>query len=89
MGLKTGSDPGPRFDENTYAYRVEELQNRGIGVLPANLNEALDELEADQVLGQALGSDYLKLYLQVKRREWDEYHNTVSDWEVERYLTVG
>lgn len=88
-GIENRIDPGRPFDENTYAYTVEELQNRGIGVLPANLSEALDELEADQVLGEALGSDYLKLYLQVKRREWDEYHNTVSDWEVERYLTVG
>ncbi len=88
-GIENQIDPGPRFDENTYAYTVEELQNRGIRVLPANLNEALDELEADEVLGEALGSDYMRLYLQVKRREWDEYHNTVSDWEVERYLTVG
>jgi glutamine synthetase len=88
-GIENQLDPGPRFDENTYAYTAKELQNRGISVLPANLNEALDELEADEVLAEALGSDYTRLYLQVKRREWDEYHNTVSDWEVERYLTVG
>ncbi|SFG40808.1 glutamine synthetase [Desulfotomaculum arcticum] len=88
-GIENQIEPGPRFDENTYTYTVEELQGRGIKVLPANLNEALDELEADEVLGEALGSDYISLYLQVKRREWDEYHNTVSDWEVERYLTAG
>jgi glutamine synthetase len=88
-GIENQVDPGPRFAENTYAYTVEELQSRGIRLLPSNLSEALDELEADSVLGEALGSDYLKLYLKVKRREWDEYHNTVSDWEVDRYLTVG
>ncbi|MFZ5644819.1 MAG: type III glutamate--ammonia ligase [Bacillota bacterium] len=88
-GIENRIDPGPRFEENTYTYTVEELQGRGINVLPANLNVALDELEADEVLCEALGSDYMKLYLKVKRREWDEYHNTVSDWEVERYLTAG
>lgn len=88
-GIENRIDPGPPFEENTYAYTVEELLGRGIRVLPANLNEALDELEADEVLREALGSDYLRLYLQVKRKEWDEYHSTVSDWEIERYLTVG
>jgi len=88
-GIENQIDPGPRFDENTYTYTVEELKGRGINVLPDNLNVALDELEADEVLAKALGSDYMRLYLQVKRREWDEYHNTVSDWEVDRYLTVG
>lgn len=88
-GIENRIEPGERFEENTYAYTVEELRARDIEVLPANLDEALNELEADEVLCDALGNDYMQLYLKVKRREWDEYHNTVSDWELERYLTAG
>ena len=88
-GIEKRLDPGARFEENTYSFTVGELQSRGIEVLPANLDEALDELEADEVLCEALGREYVNLYLKVKRREWDEYHNTVSEWELDRYLTVG
>jgi glutamine synthetase len=26
-------------------------------------------------------------FLKVKRQEWVKSHNTVSDWEIDRYLT--
>ena len=58
--------------------------------MPANLGEALDELERDEVLCNALGSDYAAAYLETKRAEWDEYHEmmlkSVTAWEVQRYL---
>jgi len=31
--------------------------------------------------------DFAELYIKLKRREWSEYHSTVSQWEVDRYLT--
>lgn len=88
-GIANRVDPGPKFEGNAYAFTVEQLLERGYKLLPSNLSEALDELEADEVLTAALGEEYIKLYLRAKRREWDEYHNTVSQWEVDRYLTVG
>jgi len=36
----------------------------------------------------ALGSELAPEFLKVKRQEWVKYHNTVSDWEIERYLTL-
>ncbi|KJS11419.1 MAG: hypothetical protein VR67_14105 [Peptococcaceae bacterium BRH_c8a] len=88
-GIANRVDPGLRFEGNAYAYNVDQLAERGYKLLPSNLSEALDELEADEVLTAALGEEYTRLYIRAKRREWDEYHNTVSQWEVERYLTVG
>lgn len=86
-GIENKIDPGQRCDLNTYAFTVQELQERGLKVLPANLAEALEELEQDSVIRNALGQEYSSYYLKVKQQEWDEYHNTVSQWELDRYLT--
>ena len=59
--------------------------------LPANLLEAVEELERDDVLREALGparaEDYVDYYAGVKRDEWFRYHEQVTDWELREYLT--
>ena len=85
-GIERRLDPGKRNDDNLYEVPEEELRRRGIGFLPTTLNEALDCLEGDQVILDALGADYASAYLRAKREEWRQYHLTVSPWETEHYL---
>ena len=77
--------------ENLYSFSYDELTGRGLRSLPANLLEAIGELERDDVLRAALGTardeDYVDYYLRVKRDEWFRYHEQVSAWEVREYLT--
>jgi glutamine synthetase len=87
-GIARRLDPGPRNDDNLYETPLEALQQRKIGFLPTTLSEALDALEQDDVLRDALGREYADYYLRVKRDEWRRYHDTVSAWEVENYLGV-
>ena len=54
--------------------------------MPQNLNEALDALEADKALCNALGPDLAPEFLKLKRMEWVEYQRHVAQWEVDRYL---
>jgi glutamine synthetase len=68
---------------------TRELQAEGIELLPANLNEALDALGDDPVIMNALGSLYGGYYLKVKREEWNEYHDWVSQSEVHRSFYCG
>ena len=46
-----------------------ELKERGITRLPQSLGEALDRLEQDPVITEALDSDLLECYLTMKRNE--------------------
>ena len=62
------------------------VAEKGIRELPGTLGEALDELERDDVIRDALGDHIFDVYVDAKRSEWDEYRTQVSDWEVERYL---
>jgi glutamine synthetase len=50
------------------------------------LREAIDELEADQILMDALGEHTGPGFVEAKRAEWDEYRIQVTEWELERYL---
>ena len=58
----------------------------GILELPGSLAEALQELDQDDVLKDALGPVILEAFLRAKWAEWNEYITTVTDWEVQRYL---
>jgi glutamine synthetase len=50
------------------------------------LARALDELEKDEVIRDALGEHAYEAFIRAKRAEWDEYRIQVTDWELERYL---
>jgi glutamine synthetase len=90
-GVDRKLDPGDPNSENLYAIPYAELRERGLETLPANLMEATDELEQDDVLRAALGrcrdEDYVDYFIRVKRDEFSRYHEQVSDWEVKEYLT--
>lgn len=87
-GIERRLEPGRRNDDNLYEVPEAELRQRGIGFLPTTLSEALDHLERDAVITEALGADYAAYYLQVKRQEWQRYHQSVSRWEIDNYLGV-
>jgi glutamine synthetase len=91
-GIENGLDPGPVNDENLYELTPAQLAERGIELLPANLLDATRELEKDDVLRAALGNtgteDYVDYFVRIKQEEWKTYHEHVTPWEVERYLTL-
>jgi glutamine synthetase len=60
----------------------EELAN----ALPATLGEALEELNWDPVVREALGQPIFERFLTAKEREWMAFGRHISTWELERYL---
>jgi len=85
-GVKRELHPGPGHATNLYDFSPAQLKEQGIGVLPQNLNEALDALESNQVIRDALGDGLSSEFLEMKRTEWMEYQRHVSDWEIQRYV---
>lgn len=55
--------------------------------LPEDLKEAIVELEKDDVIINALGADFVKVYTKVKRDEWRSFISEVTPWEIDNYLT--
>ena len=54
--------------------------------LPRSLDVALDALQADGVLRDALGPEIVDTFLTVKRFETERHRAWVSDWEIAEYL---
>ena len=75
---------GPLVD--VYHFDDRRLAELGIISLPGTLEEALDELEEDEVIKTALGEHAYEAFMRAKRVEWDEYRIQVTDWELNRYL---
>src|SRR5919199_1141604 len=54
-----------------------------------NMYEVSEEaLQADEVIRAALGDGYARTYISAKRAEWEEYHNFVSQWEIDHYVDL-
>jgi glutamine synthetase len=68
-GIQKKIDPGEAEEIDPGNYSDEEREQRGIRRLPTSLDEALDELERDEVLKEALGPLLATSYIAVKRNE--------------------
>jgi glutamine synthetase len=66
------------------AYRAEP--GKAGAPLPRSLEDALDALEADELLLDALGAPIIANFLAIKRFEVERHRSWVSDWELTEYL---
>jgi len=87
-GIDRKLDPGEPMNVNMYELSAQEIRDRKVGVLPQSLKEAVDALEADEVVKQGIGNELAQEFITLKRMEWVEYSRHVSDWECKRYLEM-
>ena len=79
--------PDP-METNLYHLTAEQRRERGIVSLPETLGEAIDELSRSDLARKALGPHIFDRYVELKRKEWDDYRVQLSSWELDRYLPV-
>jgi len=72
-GIERGLEPPEPVDVDPATLPDAERKRRGIVRLPASQAEALDALEADELLVGALGETLATSYLAVRRSEWTAY----------------
>ncbi|HEU0023447.1 MAG TPA: type III glutamate--ammonia ligase [Thermoleophilaceae bacterium] len=92
-GIERELDPGEATTKlNLHELTEDQRAELGVELLPATLLDATRELERDDVLRAALGStpkeDYVDYFARTKQREFNDWHNEVSQWEVDRYLQL-
>ena len=71
--------------DDLFALPLAAIRERGIGLLPQSLGEAVDAFESSELLHVALGSVLHTELVRLKRAEWIAYARHVSDWEHDRY----
>ena len=87
-GIRDKVDPGAPKVENMYEYSDAQLAERGIQRLPQTLGEAVQAFASDPFIEHVLGAELRREFITYKQAEWDEYHQTVSDWELKRYARL-
>lgn len=80
-GIKNEKSPPPATLGNTY------LKNKDLETLPGTLDEATREMENSEIAKEALGEHIFDVYVEAKKREWESYNISVSDWEIENYFS--
>ena len=85
-GVERGLALHDPVEESLFEMDAARIAEKGIRQLPGTLGEAIDELERDSVICEALGEHVLAHYVSAKRLEWDEYRTQVTQWELDRYL---
>ena len=84
-GVKRGLTLPAAAEEDLYHI---DPRARALETLPGSLDEALRELERDEVVQQALGPHIAERFIEAKQQEWDDYRLYVSQWELDRYLPI-
>src|SRR6266536_3095481 len=87
-GIERGYELPEPMETNLYHLTAEQRRERGIVSLPETLGEAIDELAQSDLARKALGPHIFDRYVELKRKEWDEYRVQLTEWELERYLAV-
>jgi len=87
-GIEQGYELPEPMETNLYHLTAEERRERGIVSLPETLGEAIDELAGSELMRKALGEHIFPRYVEIKRREWDEYRVQLSQWELDKYLAA-
>jgi glutamine synthetase len=85
-GVERGLELGAPVEESLFEIDAARIAEMGIRQVPGSLGEALDELERDVVIREALGEHVFGHFLEAKRAEWNEFRMHVSQWELDRYL---
>jgi glutamine synthetase len=87
-GIEKGYELPPPMEQNLYHLTAEQRRERGIVALPETLGEAIDELAGSALARQALGPHIFDRYVELKRKEWDDYRVQLTPWELDKYLSV-
>jgi glutamine synthetase len=84
-GIRDRIDLGNPNEDNLYTISDAQRCARGIDFLPQTLQEAVAAFAADPLVETTLGKELRDEFVKYKTMEWESYHLTVSQWEVERY----
>ena len=72
--------------DNLFSMSEDEIHHLGIQHLPETLHEAVGDFKKSVILKETLGAHIYPRYIEAKEKEWKEYHTSVSEFELKKYL---
>src|ERR687887_493969 len=87
-GIEKGYELPEPMEKNLYHLAPDERRRLGIEQLPETLGEAIELTAESELVLRTLGEHMFNRYIEIKRKEWEEYRGQVTRWEIDRYLPV-
>jgi glutamine synthetase len=84
-GIEHNVLPPEPTEENIYSLDNNELSSKNIDCLPGSLFEALELSENSDLCKETLGTELFDRYMDIKRREWNDFKIEVTEWETRNY----
>ncbi|MDW7673312.1 MAG: type I glutamate--ammonia ligase [Bacillota bacterium] len=86
-GIKNKVSPEKAFKKDVYDMSQQEIEQLKIQRLPKNMYEALEEFSSSKLMLEALGDHIFQRIIQLKTEEWEEFHQQISPWEINKYIS--
>ena len=86
--IEKGYELPEPMEQNLYHLSADDRKRRGIEQLPETLGEAIELTAESELVLRTLGEHMFTRYVELKRKEWEDYRVQVSAWELDRYLSV-
>lgn len=77
-----------QMEKNLYHLSDKERKKLGIQSLPASLGEAIALTEKSELVRKALGDHVFSRFVDIKKKEWEDYCIQVTEYELNKYLPV-
>jgi glutamine synthetase len=87
-GVEKGYELPEPMEKNLYHLSPEDRKRLGIEQLPETLGEAIELTAESELVLRTLGEHMFNRFVEIKRQEWEEYRVQVTQWELDRYLSV-
>lgn len=87
-GIEKGYELPEPMQKNLYHLSDEERKARGIDSLPGSLGEAVSITENSELVRRALGEHVFTRFIELKKKEWEDYRIQVTQYELDKYLSI-
>jgi glutamine synthetase len=76
------------MEQNLYHLSNAERKKLGIDSLPDSLGAAIAVAEKSELMKRALGDHVFSRFIELKKKQWDEYRIQVSQYEIQKLLPI-
>lgn len=87
-GIEKGYELPEPMQKNLYHLSDEERKAQGIDSLPGSLGEAVSLTENSELVRRALGEHVFTRFIALKKKEWEDYRIQVTQYELDKYLSI-
>jgi glutamine synthetase len=87
-GIEKGYKVAAPMETNLYHLSDLERRQRGIETLPDSLGHAIAMTEESELVKKTLGEHIFPRFIELKKKEWNDYRIQVPQYELDKYLSI-